>query len=265
MFLQLFVELWEFLVWWGWKEWSRLFTQMVLWCRCESAPAVLWEHAACFSWYWCLFLLNWRTFFSSTAVAFVCSGWHVWLFMLGGEGSSPASKHVTALYFVFHSEGHVLWQIFWMLINFLFALWTGEGGGERQTDKRSKKESERGCIPRTKLLLFLYSMKTHCIMKIFYMDSRARSSNTVAKTFSMQQHILCWFLYPTMQCTFHDLLFQCDKWIRSIIGLNLRSFLLTHFGIQIFRLYYLILKDIKLYNYMLNLLFLHTGNTFISS
>ncbi len=168
----------------------------------------------------------------------------------GGGGSSPASKHVTALYFVFHSEGHVLWQIFWMLINFLFALWTGEGGGERQTDKRSKKESERDYIPRTKLLLFLYSMKTHCIMKIFYMDSRARSSNTVAKTYRMQQHILCWFLYPTMQCTFHDLLFQCDKWIRSIICLNLRYFLLTHFGIKIFWLYYLILKDIKLYNYI---------------
>lgn len=89
------------------------------------------------------------SFFPSTAVAFVCSGWHVWLFMVGGEGSSPASKHVTALYFVFHSEGRVLWQIFWRLINFLFALWMGEGERERQTDKRSKKK--KGCFLHTTL------------------------------------------------------------------------------------------------------------------
>ncbi len=118
----------------------------------------------------------------------------LWMTCLIIYGCSPASKHVTALYFVFHSEGRVLWQIFWMLINFLFALWTGEGGGERQTDKRSKKESERGYNPRTKLLLFLYSMKTHYIMKIFYMDSIARSSNTVAK------HTVCNNIYCVGFC-----------------------------------------------------------------
>lgn len=154
------------------------------------------------------FLLNWWTFYFFQHRCCFCLLWMACLIIYGGGGgSSPASKHVTALYFVFHSEGRVLWQIFWRLINFLFALWTGEGGGERQTDKRSKKESERGCIPHTTLLLFLYSMKTHFIMKIFNMDSIARSSNTVVKTYSMQQSILCWLLYPTMQCTFHDLLF----------------------------------------------------------
>lgn len=113
---------------------KQLFTQMVLWCRCESAPAVLWEHTACFSWYWCLFFCSTGELFSQHRCCF-CLLWMACLIIYGGgDGSSPASKHVTALYFVFHSQGRVLWQIFWRLINFLFALWSGEGGG-RQTNR----------------------------------------------------------------------------------------------------------------------------------
>ncbi len=125
-------------------------------------------------------------FFFSTAVAFVCSGWHVWLFMVGGEGSSPASKHVTALYFVFHSEGRVLWQIFWRLINFLLLY---ERGREGERDKQinvARKKWERVAFHIPTLLLFLYSMKTHCIWKYLNMDHIARSSNA-----GCQKHTVC--------------------------------------------------------------------------
>lgn len=72
-----------------WKEWGQLFTQMVYWWRCEAGQLTVGTQRLLFL----VLLAVFKTtvFFSPPALSsFVCSGWHVWLFIVREKGVAGA-------------------------------------------------------------------------------------------------------------------------------------------------------------------------------
>lgn len=72
-----------------WKEWGQLFTQMVYWWRCEAGQLTVGTQRLLFL--VSLAIFKTTVFFSPPALSsFVCSGWHVWLFIVREKGVAGA-------------------------------------------------------------------------------------------------------------------------------------------------------------------------------
>lgn len=77
------------IVWGTWKEWGQLFTQMVYWWRCEAGQLTVGTQRLLFL--VSLTVFKTTVFFSPPALSgFVCSGWHVWLFIVREKGVAGA-------------------------------------------------------------------------------------------------------------------------------------------------------------------------------